>query len=321
MDRVWLPALGRDVSRIALGTWSMGGWQWGGADEDAARATIARALDRGIDIIDTAPVYGFGLSEELVGDVLERRGNRADVVIATKLGLSWDSRHEPWRDSSPGRIREEVVASLARLRTDYIDLYQVHWPDETVDLDRTAAALSMLVEEGLVRAVGVCNYTASQMAAFSQGGRLDAAQFRYNLFERSADSDVVPFCRARGLMTLAYSPLARGLLSGAMQPGHESSDHARRGSMFHGAEYARHLSAVERLDAFARETYGRRVIHLAIRWVLDQPGMTIALWGARRPEQLDATAGVEGFALDDAARAEIDRIIVEEIGTAALSNQ
>lgn len=314
MERVWLPALSRDVSWVALGTWSMGGWMWGGADKDAARATIERALDAGIDIIDTAPVYGFGLSEELLGDVLDKRGTRGEVVIATKLGLSWDSRHEPWRDSSPGRIREEVVASLSRLRTDYIDLYQVHWPDPNVELEQTAAELRMLVDEGLVRAIGVCNYSADQMQEFCAGGRLDASQFRYNLFERAVEDDVLPFCRGRGLATLAYSPLARGLLSGKMTRSHEATDQARRGDMFHGESYARHLSAVKRLDAFAQEQYGRRVIHLAIRWLLDQPGLTIALWGARKPEQIDAAEGVEGFALDASAMAEIDRILAEELG-------
>lgn len=314
METTLLTALGRDVSRVALGTWSMGGWMWGGADRDVAKATIERALDLGIDIIDTAPVYGFGLSEELVGEVLAERGERERVVIATKLGLSWDSTHEPWRDSSPGRIREEVIASLARLRTDYIDLYQVHWPDPGVPLEETAAELDMLVEEGLVRSVGVCNYSAEQMATFSANGRLDASQFRYNVFERVAEEDVLPYCRDRGLTTLAYSPLARGLLSGAMRRGHESTDHARRGDMFHGEAYARHLSAVERLDAFAQEAYGRRVIHLAIRWLLDQPGLTIALWGARKPEQLDAVAGAAGFSLDADAMTGIDRILAEELG-------
>ncbi len=314
MERVWLPALGRDVSRVALGTWSMGGWMWGGADKDAARATIERALDTGIDIIDTAPAYGFGLSEELLGEVLDKRGTRSEVVIATKLGLSWDSRHEPWRDSSPGRIREEVMASLARLRTDYIDLYQVHWPDPNVSLDQTAAELGMLVDEGLVRAIGVCNYSSDQMQEFCAGGRLDASQFRYNLFERAAEEDVLPFCRARGLMTLAYSPIARGLLSGTMTQGHEATDKARRGDMFHGESYVRHLAAVKRLDTFAQEAYGRRVIHLAIRWLLDQPGLTIALWGARKPEQIDDAGGVGGFTLDASAMAEIDRILAEELG-------
>ncbi len=287
---------------------------WGGADRDAARATIERALDAGIDIVDTAPVYGFGLSEELVGEVLASRGMRDDVVIATKLGLSWDSRHEPWRDSSPGRIREEVVASLARLRTDRIDLYQVHWPDPATPIEETAEELGMLVDEGLVRAVGVCNYSAGQMAAFRDAGRLDAAQFRYNIFERAPEAEVLPFCRESGLTTLAYSPLARGLLTGTMRRGHEMRDQARRADMFHGESYARHLSAVKRLDAFAQEAYGRRVIHLAIRWLLDQPGLSVALWGARKPEQLDAVAGIEGFHLDASAMAEVDRILAGELG-------
>lgn len=292
----------------------MGGWMWGGADEVAARQTIECALDAGVDIIDTAPAYGFGLSEELVGSVIAERGVRSEVVIATKLGLSWDSRHEPWRDSSAERIREEVVASLARLRTDYIDLYQVHWPDMNVPFEETAAELGMLVDEGLVRAVGVCNYSVEQMDEFCGGGRLDSAQFRYNIFERAVEESVLPYCRDRGLITFAYSPLARGLLTGAMRKSHESKDPARRAEMFHGDDFARHLSAVKRLDAFARESWGRGVIHLAIRWLLDQPGLTIALWGARKPAQVEAMSGVAGFSLDSAAMAEIDRILSEELG-------
>ena len=313
MERIWLPSLGRDVSRVALGTWSLGGWMWGGADEQDARATIEGALDVGVNIIDTAPVYGFGLSETLVGDVLAKRGARADVVIATKLGLSWDDAHETRRDSSPARIREEVQASLRRLQTDYIDIYQVHWPDPAVPLEETSAALTALRDEGLVRAIGVCNYSAGEMGTFARGGRLDASQFRYNIFERMPEEEVLPFCRDAGLTTFAYSPLARGLLTGAMTADHESSDEARRGEMFHGDSYRRHLTVVARLDEFARREFGRGVIHLAIRWLLDQPGLTIALWGARKPSQLAAMGGVEGFSLGEDAMAEVDRICAGEL--------
>ncbi|MCE5203863.1 MAG: aldo/keto reductase [Coriobacteriales bacterium] len=316
MERVRIPALDREVSRVALGTWSMGGWMWGGADTRAARATIHRALDEGIDIIDTAPVYGFGLSEELVGDVLAERGCRDQVVIATKFGMVFDERHEPWRDCSPASIRREVHASLKRLRTDVIDIYQAHWPDDSTPFEETAAELERLRDEGLVKAVGVCNYSAAQMAAFEGGGHLDTTQFRYNIFERAPEAGVLPYAISRSLATFAYSPLARGLLTGTMTSGHEAHDQARRAEMFHGEAFERHLAAVTRLDEFARREYGRRVIHLAIRWVLDQPGMLVALWGARKPEQLSPVSGVWGFSIDDDARAEIDRIVAEETGAA-----
>lgn len=314
MEHVRIPALDREVTRVALGTWSMGGWMWGGAEPGPARQTIERALDAGIDIIDTAPVYGFGLSEELVGEVISARRCREDVVIATKTGFVWDERHEPWRDSSVATIRREVRESLRRLRTDYIDIYQVHWPDESVPFEETAAELDRLRAEGLVRAVGVCNYSVAQMVAFEAGGALAGAQFRYNLFERSVESDVLPYACDRGLTTFAYSPLARGLLAGGMTAAHEASDAARRGEMFHGDAYRRHLAAVARLDEFAHREFGRRVIHLAIRWLLDQPGLSVALWGARRPGQLDAVDGVWGFTIGPDAQSEIDRIIAAEIG-------
>ncbi|MHB1341254.1 MAG: aldo/keto reductase [Coriobacteriia bacterium] len=315
MDRIRIDALDRDVSRVALGTWSMGGWKWAGADRDAARATIHRALDVGIDIIDTAPVYGFGLSEEVIGEVLAERGGRDEIVIASKLGLIYDDRREPWRDSSPASIRREVEASLARLQTDYIDIYQVHWPDAAVPFEDTAEELERLRSEGLVRAIGVCNYSIGEMVAFEAGGHLDTAQFRYNIFERGVEDDVLPYVHDLGLTTFAYSPLARGLLSGTMTADLERTDEAHRADMFHGELFAKHLAAVARLDEFARREYGRRVIQLAIRWLLDSPGISIALWGARRPGQLDAVADVSGFSIDAGARAEIDRICAQEIGS------
>lgn len=316
MERVTLAALGRPVGRVALGTWSMGGWMWGGADERSARATIERALETGIDVIDTAPVYGFGLSERLVGEVVESLGLREQVVIATKCGLVWDERHEPWRDSSPASIRREVEASLGRLKTSWIDLYQVHWPDEDTPIEETAAALQELVDEGLVKAVGVCNYSVEQIDRFMSAGRLDAVQARFNLFER-ANASVFAYAHDRGLLTMAYSPLARGLLTGSMRPDAEPSDAARRAPMYHGELYQRHLAAVDRLDAWVRERHGRRVIHLAARWLLDQPPVSMILWGARKPEQLDAIRGVWGFALEEGDFDRIDAILGETLGTSA----
>lgn len=310
MERTTLPWSGQTVCRVALGTWSMGGWMWAGADERAARETIARALEMGIDFIDTAPVYGFGLSERMLGEELQALGVRDRVVIATKCGLVWDDRQKPWRDSSPASIRQEVESSLERLKTTWIDLYQVHWPDEDTPFEETAAVLKELVDEGLVRAVGVCNYSIEQAERFARGGRLDATQFRYNVFE-TANRPVLQHARSRGLIAMAYSPLARGLLTGAMRSEREPTDAARRAPMYHGEPYLRHLAAVERLDRLAQRRYGRHVIHLAIRWLLDQPGMSLVLWGARRSEQLDAVDDVWGFTLDEEDFHEIEAIRAE----------
>ncbi|MCX8007398.1 MAG: aldo/keto reductase [Coriobacteriia bacterium] len=308
VEQLQIGSVGRSVCRIGLGTWSMGGWMWGGADERSARATIERALEMGIDLIDTAPVYGFGLSERLVGEVVESLGVRDAVVIATKCGLVWDDRQEPWRDSSAASIRREVQQSLDRLRTSWIDLYQVHWPDEATPFEETAAALQDLVDEGLVKAVGVCNYSAEQMERFARAVRLDATQFRYNIFER-ANEDLREYARRRGLFAMAYSPLARGLLTGAMRADREPSDPARRAPMYHGEQYRRHLAAVEALDDLAQRRYGRRVIHLAVRWLLDRPGISAVLWGARKPEQLDQVEGVWGFEVEEPDFAAIDAIV------------
>lgn len=316
MERTAIAALGRTVCRVALGTWSMGGWMWGGADERSARATIERALQMGIDFIDTAPVYGFGLSERLLGEAVEALGIRERVVIATKCGLVWDERQEPWRDSSPASIRREIEASLERLKTSWIDLYQVHWPDKATPIEQTAAALQELVDEGLVKAVGVCNYSVEQIDRFMSAGRLDAVQARFNVFER-ANAPIFAHAHDRGLLTMAYSPLARGLLTGSMRPDVEPSDPARRAPMYHGDLYRRHVAAVERLDAWAAERYGRRVIHVAARWLLDQPSVSMILWGARKPEQLDAIEGVWGFELDEGGFQQVDGILEEVLGQQA----
>lgn len=314
MERVAIDVLGRTACRVGLGTWSMGGWMWGGADERSARATIERAIEMGIDFIDTAPVYGFGLSERLLGEALESLGVREKVVIATKCGLVWDERQEPWRDSSPASIRRDIEASLRRLKTTWIDLYQVHWPDEATPLEETAGALQALVDEGLVKAVGVCNYSVEQADRFMAAGRLDAVQSRFNLFERG-NASVFRHAHDRGLLTMAYSPLARGLLTGAMRPDVEPSDPARRAPMYHGELYRRHLAAVQRLDGWSTERHGRRVVHLAARWLLDQPCVSVVLWGARKPDQLDAIDGLWGFALDERDFQQVDAILDEELGS------
>jgi len=304
-DRTAIAGLPGEYSRVALGTWSMGGWMWGGKPDAAvADATVRRALEVGIDVIDTAPAYGFGFSEEVVGRVLEESGARDRVLVATKAGLRWDAGGEVVKDASRARVLAECEDSLGRLRTDRIDVYQIHWPDPAVAVEETAEACAELLERGLVRAVGVCNFTTAQAGAFAKVCPLASMQSPYNLFQREVEADVLPYCVERGISFLAYSPLARGLLAGMMTEADEPTDEARRRDMFHGEGFRRHLAAVARLDAFARERYGRRVVDIAVRWLLDG-GVACALWGARTPEQLDAVAGVRGFTLDAVAREEI----------------
>jgi aryl-alcohol dehydrogenase-like predicted oxidoreductase len=298
------------VSTIGLGTWAIGGWMWGGADDDEAVRTIRSAVDRGINLIDTAPVYGFGHAEEVVGRALKETRARDRVVIATKVGLNW-REGQPFRDSRPERIVAEVETSLRRLGTDYIDIYQVHWPDPETPIAAVAEVTQKLLQQGKIRAIGVSNFSRDQMHEFRRVARIHTVQPPLNLFEREPENVVLPYCNWHGIAVLAYGPICRGLLSGRMRAdtGFTGDDLRTTDPKFQPPRYYEYLRAVAELDRFAAENYGKRVIHMALRWVLDQPGVTSALWGARRPSQLEPVNEVMGWKLDGAAMREIDRIL------------
>ena len=314
IEFVEIPGTSIRASRIALGTWAIGGWMWGGSDEREAINTIHAALDRGLNLIDTAPVYGFGRSEEIVGKALATDGRRKRAVIATKTGLDWKDG-KPFRNAKKARIVEEVENSLRRLKTDVIDLYQVHWPDPNTPIAEVAEAMDSLFRAGKIRAIGVSNFSPAQMDEFRKLAPLHAAQPPYNLFERGIEQDVLPYCRERGIAVLAYGSLCRGLLSGRMS---ESSafagdDLRKSDPKFVAPRFGQYLAAVERLDRLAKEHFGRRVIHLAVRWVLDRNKMNIALWGARRADQLSPIAGAFGWQIDSEVMAKIDTILDETV--------
>ncbi|MGH8445991.1 MAG: aldo/keto reductase, partial [Solimonas sp.] len=301
------------VSRVALGTWAIGGWKWGGTEESDAIATIQAAVDAGINLIDTAPVYGFGRSEERVGKALAG-GRRQRAVIATKVCMNWDAGHKVFRDSRPARIRQEIEDSLRRLGTDYIDLYQVHWPDTTVAIEDTAAELDKLRQAGKILAIGVSNYSPAQMAAFRTAAPLASVQPPYNLFERGGEADVLPYAQDAGLAVLAYGPLCRGLLSGRISEttSFEGDDLRGYDPKFVMPRRLQYLAAVSALDALARQRHGRGVLALAVRWVLDR-GNTIALWGARRPAQLAPVGEAFGWSLSADDMAEIEAILARTV--------
>jgi aryl-alcohol dehydrogenase-like predicted oxidoreductase len=301
------------VSRVALGTWAMGGWMWGGSDTDESIATIRRALDQGINLIDTAPAYGSGASEEIVGKALEGANLRSQAVIATKVGLEWRDG-KVYRNATRKRIMQEIDQSLRRLRTDYIDIYQVHWPDPLVPIEETADAMLSLFWQGKIRAIGVSNFSVAQMERFRRIAPLHVLQSPYNLFERSIETDILPYCRANDIATFGYGALCRGLLSGRMRMDttFEGDDLRRVDPKFQAPRYAQYLAAVRQLDQLAHDRFLRSVIHLAVRWMLDQ-GISVALWGGRRPEQLRAMRGVEGWSLDSATLAKIDHILSETV--------
>jgi len=301
------------VSRIGLGTWAIGGWMWGGTDDQESVDTIRAAVERGINLIDTAPAYGFGHSEEIVGRAIAESQLRSRVVIATKVGLEWKNG-KVFRNASRDRILLEAEDSLRRLRTDYIDLYQVHWPDPLVSIEETAEAVQALFDQGKIRAIGVSNFSVAQIERFRRVAKLHVVQPPYNLFERAIETELLPYCRQHGIATLTYGALCRGLLSGKLQADarFHGDDLRLTDPKFQSPRYAEYLAAVRRLDQFAMDHYGKRVIHLAVRWLLDQ-GVTTALWGARRPDQLHAVDEVFGWSLDVAAKVEIDRILRETI--------
>jgi aryl-alcohol dehydrogenase-like predicted oxidoreductase len=315
MELAEIPGTSLKVSPVAIGTWAIGGWMWGGTDEAESISTIRAALEQGINVIDTAPVYGFGRSEEIVGKAIAEGSMRSRVLIASKTGLEW-ARGKVSRNASRTRILREVEDSLRRLRTDYIDIYQVHWPDPLVTIEETADAMHTLFRQGKIGAIGVSNFSLDQVRRFRSVAPLHVVQSPYNLFERSIEVDLLPYCRNNKIATFGYGALCRGLLSGRMQPltTFDGDDLRRTDPKFIEPRFSQYLAAVQRLDRLALRRFRKRVIHLAVRWMLDQ-GITSALWGARHPSQVQPVGGVTGWRLDAAARAEIEWILHETITT------
>jgi aryl-alcohol dehydrogenase-like predicted oxidoreductase len=312
MEYVRISGTDIESSRIGLGCWAIGGWLWGGSDERESIDTILSALGRGINLIDTAAIYGFGRSEEIVGKALSEYGQRDKVIIATKAGLDWTSG-KVYRNSTRSRIMKEIEDSLDRLRTDYIDIYQIHWPDFDTPIEEAASAMDDLYRAGKIRAIGVSNYSVEHMDAFRLKAPLHVSQPPYNLFERDIEDNVLPYCDSNGITMLFYGAICRGLLSGRMKEDtrFEGDDIRKADPKFKEPRFGRYLKAVGLLDVYARRKYGKRVIHLAVRWILDKAPNHIALWGARRPLQLDPIPDMTGWSLDDDDFRAIDEILAE----------
>lgn len=285
---------GIQASVVGLGAWAIGGWPWGGTDETDSIEAIHAALDEGITLIDTAPAYGLGLSEELVGKALA--GRRHQAIIATKCGLVWDTDKGTYffdemdkkvhRYLGPESIRREIDQSLRRLKTDCIDLYQTHWPDPTTPVAETMGCLMDLKVAGKIRAIGVSNATVEQIQEYQRVGPVDSDQDKYNLLDRAIEADLLPYCRRNHIAVLAYSPLAKGLLTGKMGP-----DRALRESDFRQYDpqfsMENRRAVAEMLDRYRpvaddlHLTFGQ----VAIAWTIAQPGVTHTLVGARNPKQ------------------------------------
>ena len=313
MEFTNIPNIKQKVSRIGLGTWSIGGWMWGGTDEKESIATIHKALDQGINLIDTAPVYGFGHSEEIVGKAIKQYGKRDNIIIATKVGLNWDNQ-QPYRDSSKTRILKEIEDSLKRLQVEYIDLYQIHWPDLQTPLSETAETLKTLLDQGKIHAIGVSNFNTVRMDELRKTAPLHAAQPPFNMFEREMEHTVLAYCLKNKIATLGYGSLCRGLLTGKMkkETQFKGDDLRKTNPKFQGPRYSEYLECVDRLQQWVKKNHQRNVIDLAIRWVLDK-GISIALWGARKPDQLNGLEGIWGWKLSSEDFTAIDKILEETI--------
>ncbi|AWM34518.1 aldo/keto reductase [Hymenobacter nivis] len=295
-----LGASGVKVSRITFGSWAAGGWMWGGTEQNDAVGAIHASYELGVTSIDTAPIYGQGLSEQIVGEAIKSLP-RDKVQLLSKFGMRWDLAQgdfamktkdnaghdlDVYKYASRGSIIKECEDSLKRLGTDYIDLYQQHWPDTTTPIDETMEAVQRLMEQGKVRAAGVSNYSVAQMEEAEKTIDLASNQVPYSMLRRGVEQDVVPYCQAHHKGILVYSPLQLGLLTGKMKPGQyfDASDLRSTNKLFQPESVARVNGFLNKIRPLA-ETKGATLGQLVLRWTLAQPGITVALVGARNPEQ------------------------------------
>jgi aryl-alcohol dehydrogenase-like predicted oxidoreductase len=299
-----------EVSRIALGTWQLGG-DWGSFDEQAAVHAIRSAYELGVNAFDTAQAYGFGRSERLLGRALayELSVNREHIVLATKGGLR-QTREGLVRDSTPAWLRRGVEESLRALGVEYIDLFQVHWPDPLVPFPETVESLQLLVDEGKIRHFGVSNFDARQVAEFSRMRPAETVQPPYHLFRREIENDLLPYCREHDVGVLVYGPLAHGLLTGSLDETttFPVGDWRARSPIFRGARFERALAVVAELGDFARQR-GFTVAQLAVAWTLAHPAVHVAIVGSRSASHVaDAVAALD-LRLSIGDLAEIDQIV------------
>lgn len=302
------------VSRLCFGTWSFGG-EWGAVREEEHKAAIRRALELGITFFDTAQAYGFGTAERILGAALRPKitGRRDKIVIATKGGLRRQGTTLV-RDASPTWLRRGLEESLHFLGTDYVDLYQIHWPDPQTPIAETVGALEDFVREGKVRHVGVSNFDVLQMEEFRRYGRLETLQPPYHLFRREIEREILPYAAAHDIGVLAYGPLAHGLLAGQMTPAtmFPADDWRSTSPDFQGETFRRNLAVVEQLKEIAREL-GITLVQLAVAWTLANPAVDVAIVGARRPSQIEGTAAVTSITLSAADLCQIDRVLADTV--------
>jgi aryl-alcohol dehydrogenase-like predicted oxidoreductase len=303
---------GPTISTIGFGCWAMGGDAWGPQDDQTSIEAIHVALDHGITWFDTAAIYGKGHSEEVLGRGLGTRGQ--DVVVATKCGLVWDAQGQVSHNGSYASVLRECDASLRRLGTDYIDLYQMHWPDTgaKAPAEETMRAMETLMQQGKVRYVGVSNYDVPLLQRSLSIRHVDSLQPPYNLLTRGVETEILPFCREHGIGVVAYSPLASGLLSGryTAQSTFASNDWRSRDPDFSGTGLRQRVAIVDRLREIAAR-WEKTPAQLAIAWVLANPAVTSAIVGVRRPDHILDALPAADWHLDRATLEEIAAVLEE----------
>jgi aryl-alcohol dehydrogenase-like predicted oxidoreductase len=314
-----------EISVLAFGAWAIGGWLWGGADSKEAVRAIETAIDNGMTSIDTASVYGFGLSEELVGKAI--KGKRDKVQILTKFGMSWNEKKGQFffasKDNSGKDVeiyrfasREKVISdcddSLKRLKTDYIDLFQIHWADPTTPVSETMEALAILIGQGKIRAGGVCNYSLGLMSEASDSNILISNQVPYSMVNRNIEGEIVPYCIENNIGILAYSPLQRGLLTGKMKAGHHFNEGDSRPSTPYYKEpnFSKILGLLDKIKPMA-DNHSVTLSQLVLNWTIQQPGITCALAGARNPSQVLDNIGAAKFSLTSEEIININSLIAD----------
>jgi aryl-alcohol dehydrogenase-like predicted oxidoreductase len=303
------------VSPVIFGAWAIGGWMWGGTDVDESIDAIRASIDHGVNTIDTAAIYGMGFSEELVAKAIE--GRRDQVVLATKCGMRWDSPargeegSDPWpnkdnsgkdvvvlKNSKPESIAYECEQSLKRLRTDVIDLYQIHWPDSSTAVEDSMAAMLKLKDAGKIRAIGVSNYDVEWLKRAKAVAPLASLQPPYSLIQRKIEAEILPFCRHENMGVIVYSPMERGLLTGKVTAERQfpPGDHRANHKYFKPENRKRVLAALEKVKPIA-DAHGASLAQLVINWTMNEPGITAAIVGARNAEQAVHNAGALKFKL------------------------
>jgi len=329
METRTLGSAGPAITTIGCGCWAMGGlgreggWagSWGEQNDRDSITAIHAALECGVTWFDTAAVYGLGHSEEVLGRALGSR--RADVVVATKCGLVWDAEGNVSNNGHYDFIMREAEASLRRLGSDYIDLYQLHWPDFSTHapVEETMRAFDDLVRQGKVRYVGVSNFDAPLLKEALAVRHVDSLQPPYSMFNRDVEAEILPFCREHGIGVVAYSPLASGLLGGRYTTAQtfEPSDWRSRDANFTGEGLRHNLAIVDRLREIAGR-FGKTVPQLAIAWVLANPAVTSAIVGVRKPDHITGVAPAADWRLDRETLAEIDEAL-QDRGLASVTGE